>query len=428
MKQRMINRACTVIVAMLVIIACGENVSGQTWVEVPMPEGVAACRDLASSRPGHLLLLANGKTMWSIDEGLHWQQGGTSDPSPQVSFIGPGTPSDIIAFSPSTAIISESYYIDYEDQSKSSNGGIMLTRDSGATWSLASDHTIVGLVGQTQHAPNGKTIIPFSGVVWRPTASQSAGGYFETSNGQDFSVVFYSAILGNERVGLLDVDNKIVVAKGDSHFVSTDGGKSFVAGPNTILNSNVLLRIKTFTRLGSGAYLSSDENAVYRAQSVESDWLRVGEGGDASFVEGYSEVFRFSVKDSILYVSTDDGATWTSRSFEGWIGSVIPISETLIYVLAGNKIYKRELPSGVDLQSNHAALTISPNPGVNELRIGLAGSSLAGEISIVDITGREVLRTTAGEQVDVSALPSGVYQLVLSSGGKRQSQRFVIAR
>jgi hypothetical protein len=48
--------------------------------------------------------------------------------------------------------------------------------------------------------------------------------------------------------------------------------------------------------------------------------------------------------------------------------------------------------------------------------------------TIIDGAGRAVLHTRGTEHIDVSSLPSGVYQLLLTSVGEMRAQRFVIAR
>jgi hypothetical protein len=71
-------------------------------------------------------------------------------------------------------------------------------------------------------------------------------------------------------------------------------------------------------------------------------------------------------------------------------------------------------------------LTIYPNPVSNELRF-YATQPLAGAtIRVLDMMGREVLRTRpATNAIDVAHLSKGVYTLLITNNDKTLTQRFV---
>jgi len=85
---------------------------------------------------------------------------------------------------------------------------------------------------------------------------------------------------------------------------------------------------------------------------------------------------------------------------------------------------------------NDNAINIYPNPmigEINQLNIDFQPKNAVTQMTIIDMTGRIVRRTTIdtsiGEntnvQINVSHLPSGTYNLMIS--GERKSNIFVIS-
>ncbi|MBK6966230.1 MAG: T9SS type A sorting domain-containing protein [Bacteroidales bacterium] len=67
---------------------------------------------------------------------------------------------------------------------------------------------------------------------------------------------------------------------------------------------------------------------------------------------------------------------------------------------------------------NDLAFTIYPNPASGKITVELTGalSGMVGDVIIIGITGKELLRqqvTTPKTEFDVSALPAGVYFIKL---------------
>jgi hypothetical protein len=80
-------------------------------------------------------------------------------------------------------------------------------------------------------------------------------------------------------------------------------------------------------------------------------------------------------------------------------------------------------PGGADLS---AGLRLYPNPARSGIHLQSAYDFSAGRLSIVDALGKEVQRGVyGGGKIDVSALPAGLYTLVVSKDGKLLRKRFV---
>jgi hypothetical protein len=94
------------------------------------------------------------------------------------------------------------------------------------------------------------------------------------------------------------------------------------------------------------------------------------------------QITSLAVKDSMLYAGTSDSGIWQHS-----LSKIIPIG-----IVA---------PPA----SMADAVTIYPNPSTNSITI----TSSIGPISILDPLGRSYDVRQAGNTLDISSLPSGVY-------------------
>jgi photosystem II stability/assembly factor-like uncharacterized protein len=70
--------------------------------------------------------------------------------------------------------------------------------------------------------------------------------------------------------------------------------------------------------------------------------------------------------------------------------------------------------------------SITPNPASGEIRLELNAKDAT--VSIIDMLGAEVLRTSTTDRIDVSKLPSGTYYVRVSTPADVQTKRVVIQR
>jgi hypothetical protein len=76
---------------------------------------------------------------------------------------------------------------------------------------------------------------------------------------------------------------------------------------------------------------------------------------------------------------------------------------------------------GTDLISDVQKVNVFPNPAKNVVNINLTGFTGKSDVSLFDVNGRVVLRrtvSTINSQLDIAALPAGVYMMRIKNGGK----------
>jgi hypothetical protein len=85
---------------------------------------------------------------------------------------------------------------------------------------------------------------------------------------------------------------------------------------------------------------------------------------------------------------------------------------------------------------NEGSLAVYPNPATNSISFNYYGNSIQETmITVIDITGRKVIRKSLGKMngaqkadVDVSSLSNGIYVIELNSGYQKQTSKFVIQK
>ena len=86
---------------------------------------------------------------------------------------------------------------------------------------------------------------------------------------------------------------------------------------------------------------------------------------------------------------------------------------------------------GIEEESNLESLSVFPNPAVNQISVDLRNVSESIEISILDISGKEVIsrnRTNSGaiNQIDISSLNSGFYFMILNNGIDQRIEKIIV--
>jgi hypothetical protein len=85
---------------------------------------------------------------------------------------------------------------------------------------------------------------------------------------------------------------------------------------------------------------------------------------------------------------------------------------------------------GADLiASDVQKVAVFPNPATNVVNINLTGFTGKSNVSLFDVNGRVVLRrvvSTDNSQLDISALPAGVYMMRINNGGKEVNMTKII--
>ena len=142
-----------------------------------------------------------------------------------------------------------------------------------------------------------------------------------------------------------------------------------------------------------------------------------------------------------FYKYDDQNDSWSTASFE-WQndGRLWPVSGVIdgkAYIGTGYKFDGGEFPYGdfFELdptitsirQSNVKPLVTYPNPATSQLFVELPSNQ--GVVSLLDMRGRLVLRTTLRHinSIDVSAIPTGIYQLKLEADDRTYWSKISVA-
>ena len=78
------------------------------------------------------------------------------------------------------------------------------------------------------------------------------------------------------------------------------------------------------------------------------------------------------------------------------------------------------VPTSTLSEIQNAPITLAPNPAQSHITLTLPQGSAVADLQIHDVAGRLVVPTQryrAGEQVDVAALPAGLYFVEVRMGG-----------
>ena len=199
--------------------------------------------------------------------------------------------------------------------------------------------------------------------------------------------------------------------------------------------------------------LSAGEYYLYfrmnaRAVDNNSFWVKVDEGnwidfsynldGTVLLTEGFewkqvtnatdSTTFDLDAGNHTIYVATRETGTYLDKVFLGMQDTVPTGYGSLSLNCLENQIVPVRAP--LDLSSE---LKVFPNPTTDQLTFSLTSDKLGSlEAAVYDFSGRrlQVQRYEKGtrtfqDQVDVTRLPRGVYQLVLTTGEGVISRNFV---
>jgi hypothetical protein len=428
------------LIAACLLLLSTTSTAQTEWVEIPGPKGDDLI-DLASAGEGHLIArtLADGyPCSWSTDEGLSWTHG-----TRPANFGGLDTdcPADLLAISPQVILAITNVTRSHLEQGDESISELWQSLDSGRTWNLLYPYPQQFGWAAVARREAAQYYLPFAGAQKSGSWTyHKNGGYLQTTDGIKFSRTDYNLIQYDAHISVADGNGYVYLANYTKSKVSYDQGQSFSSHENVRVDSDTLLTIKSLTRISSGTLLAGDDEAVYRSSDGGKQWRRVDWGRFAEFTYGFGTIYHLAYRhepftfnrgsDSVLHYSTDDGSSWQTWKFGGLVSAVVPVTTGLTYVLAGNKIYKREIAASINIHKpQNAELTISPNPVGNEMRLTLGGDEVSGDVAIFDVVGKEVLRSSsAAERIDVSSLPAGVYSVRVKDSDTMRTGRFVVQR
>ena len=115
------------------------------------------------------------------------------------------------------------------------------------------------------------------------------------------------------------------------------------------------------------------------------------------------------------YAGNASAQTTLNQAFQYFIALQVPQAEALL----------NGLPLAAKAAAGSLAQPLYPNPTTGLLH--LPASAAGSTVQVLDALGRVVLTQPGAAMLDVSALPAGVYQLVLGLGQAKERQTFVKA-
>lgn len=131
-------------------------------------------------------------------------------------------------------------------------------------------------------------------------------------------------------------------------------------------------------------------------------------------------------------LNSDDSITWTTAYSGNNFSTFGEDSQKELYVAAVNngKIFKVKTNSSLSAQEAElSSIRIYPNPASEMIFIdGLAGENIS--VDLISTEGRKVLegqKLNGDRSIDVSAIPAGVYYIIIKSGDlKSYSKKLII--
>jgi len=369
--------------------------------------------------------------------------------------------------------------------------GLLLTTSLNAQWQQADNgitnhvYTAIGSNGENVFVGSGSVNLYGSadnGSTWNTVTNGISGmvTMLATSNGNLFAVTANGVFLSNNNGATWSLQNnglpsnfagQSIFADGDTLFsggyevfYSVNNGSTWTAR-NTGFPPNA--RVQSFAKNGNTVFAGTNGYGLYKTTNNGLSWSLTGIGGQQVPFSEVESVYVFDSKvyanfSGTLYVSSDNGATWTTatnglngayvnyithrggtlfvgtytgifHSLDGgstWVNinanltnpaiSHIGFNASKIFICSQNvAIYVRDLQQVLSLEtlSLNNELSIYPNPANEKLTISLPENSSKTEGILYDNAGKELQRflLKSGENtLNINHLESGIYFLEMN--------------
>jgi photosystem II stability/assembly factor-like uncharacterized protein len=370
--------------------------------------------------------------------------------------------------------------------------GLLLTSSLNAQWQQADNgitnhvYTAIGSNGENIFVGSGSVNLYGSadnGSTWNAVTNGISGmvTMLDASNGNLFAVTANGVYLSNNNGATWSLQNnglpsnfagQSIFADGDTLFsggyyevfYSVNKGSTWTAR-NTGFPPNA--RVQSFAKKGNTVFAGTNGYGLYKTTNNGLNWSLTGIGGQQVPFSEVESVYVFDSKiyasfSGTLYVSSDNGATWTTatnglngayvnyithrggtlfvgtytgifHSLDGgstWVNinanltnpaiSHIGFNASKIFICSQNvAIYVRDLQQVLSLEtlSLNNELSVYPNPANEKLTVSLPENSSKTEGILYDNAGKELQRflLNSGENtLDINHLESGIYFLEMN--------------
>ncbi|MEO0077884.1 MAG: T9SS type A sorting domain-containing protein, partial [candidate division WOR-3 bacterium] len=195
---------------------------------------------------------------------------------------------------------------------------------------------------------------------------------------------------------------------------------------------------RVYVGTSNGVFRSTDAGATWSATSLTQQTRSL------AIDPNHPESIFAGTYGQGVYASTNAGTTWTPMN-EGLTNprilsmSLRPGIENTIFVgTEGGSVFRTSLPTALSGPScfvlRPSDLTITPNPlrgGIVTLRLNKQATHWPVMVSIIDVSGRCVLRSSFGTRtsslpLNLRGLSAGVYTVRLTAGGYSVSQKLLL--
>jgi photosystem II stability/assembly factor-like uncharacterized protein len=320
---------------------------------------------------------------------------------------------------------------------------LFMSTDRGEDWKAETieGYNFAALIRSGPNLIAGGTPYGFGGLY---SANANAFAWKDCNINFDYSVINVN--------GIIKVGSVLVASTNDGPGISTDDGFTWEESDAGIgyfqrLEVSAIGSTDSKVFISCMPYYSTENLGVFVSDDYGNSWL---DASDTLFpVRGHVTCFTsvrnnlFAATDSCgIFLTTDDGAHWTSENLGLTDTSVISLAVQGNELLAGTAssgVWRRPLAEMIALSSvaseSPASETISvyPDPASSLVTVDCPDLKGVTDVSLISITGVTVWHKTINAdgrpfQLDFAGVANGAYRLEFVSGDERQSSNIVLKR
>lgn len=233
---------------------------------------------------------------------------------------------------------------------------------------------------------------------------------------------------------ILTSDHKYIYATTTSHpqklIRTEDGGENW--------EDFNIKNVSTYSALvvSNDAMFAIASNLLLRSTDEGSSWEDIGKnyGLVNPRIMAYSNGVLCIGTNKGIFVSNDKGSTWEMYYFEYPVTCILLAQSNLFVGTNTFSLWKypfETLSLNDENTARNKVLNIHPNPVSNKCTVELSNFNGIGFANIYDIYGQLLLKQKLESKetvIDVSAMPIGEYNIVVSSGGDVANDKIIIMR
>lgn len=324
------------------------------------------------------------------------------------------------------------------------NGTVLFTNNAGLTWTPQNTQTSSVLQGLSFVSANkgwvcgygGKIAVTTNGgTTWTPQTSGTTNKlydihFFNTDTGWavgELGTIIYTTNGGTtwtpQTTGVNGYFFAVFAVSGKEAWIAGLGGLSFYTTDGGTTWNNAVNIIGLATDINGMFFLNKNMGWVVGMYGEVKRTVDRGTTWTDGYILGNDELFDVhfvspshglaSADNNKMYESTDSGKTWVGTNLYPVSGpwdmrSVYFVNNNLAWAVGENgKIIVYGMPSGIGDVAPIECL-VYPNPSADKVKF-VTGNDDVVSITVFDLQGNELLKNTAGNEMDISALAAGVY-------------------